>query len=444
MRAEKKSGIPNVVWRNDKPYVRIKLHDGPGGRVRVPVAGCQSDAELRSRRDLLISVADRLRDAGRLDVAKDLLKKVGVREGKALEAVMKAIDAVCIGATARKRSADEITFKDFAKQWTSGRLHDEFPDHVKLKKTADDDVSRLEKYVYPIIGDLPLSIVGLDQAERVLQAVPTNKSAATRRHVAQLVRRVLQLAVYPARLIPENPLPRGFLPSVGGGKAKGLLYPDEDRQLLGCRRIPLVWRMFWGVLTREGMRRDEAVGLDWVHIDLVRGMVRLDINKTDDPRSWPLSPDVHEALKRWLARRGKVKPTDPVFADMAGTRLKVDHAADVLRSHLVKAGVERDELLRSTAHRQALRAHDLRATFVTVSLAAGRSEAWISDRTGHRSSQMIHRYYRQARSFAELGLGSLAPMHETIPEFVAPSWPRGGPRESNAPLPISENPKLLN
>ena len=32
------------------------------------------------------------------------------------------------------------------------------------------------------------------------------------------------------------------------------------------------------------------------------------------------------------------------------------------------------------------------ARFVTISLANGRTEAWIADRTGHRSSQMINAY----------------------------------------------------
>jgi integrase len=64
-----------------------------------------------------------------------------------------------------------------------------------------------------------------------------------------------------------------------------------------------------------------------------------------------------------------------------------------------------------------VRAYDLRATFVTLSLANGRSEAWVSARTGHRSSQMIHRYRRTALSVAELNLGELLPLNEAIPEL---------------------------
>ena len=46
---------------------------------------------------------------------------------------------------------------------------------------------------------------------------------------------------------------------------------------------------------------------------------------------------------------------------------------------------------------------------MTVSLANGKTEAWVADRTGHRSSQMINTYRRTARTYAELNLGELVP-----------------------------------
>ena len=71
--------------------------------------------------------------------------------------------------------------------------------------------------------------------------------------------------------------------------------------------------------------------------------------------------------------------------------------------------------------------HDLRGTFVTTALANGRSEGWIADRTGHRSSQMITDYKRNARTFKELEQqeGDLAPLDEAIPELaIAPGLPQ--------------------
>jgi hypothetical protein len=69
--------------------------------------------------------------------------------------------------------------------------------------------------------------------------------------------------------------------------------------------------------------------------------------------------------------------------------------------------------------KQQIRAHDLRATFIMIALANGRSESWVADRTGHRSSLMINRYRRAARSVAELGLGELTSLDDAIPEFTS-------------------------
>jgi hypothetical protein len=81
------------------------------------------------------------------------------------------------------------------------------------------------------------------------------------------------------------------------------------------------------------------------------------------------------------------------------------------------AGITRSELFERTASRQPIRLHDLRATFVTVSLANGKTEQWVMDRTGHRSSQMIALYARQARTWAELNLGPLLPLDTLLPEM---------------------------
>jgi hypothetical protein len=56
---------------------------------------------------------------------------------------------------------------------------------------------------------------------------------------------------------------------------------------------------------------------------------------------------------------------------------------------------------------------------VTDALAAGRSEGWISDRTGHNSSAMINRHCRRARNMVEAGLGLLTPLDRPIPERAA-------------------------
>jgi hypothetical protein len=53
------------------------------------------------------------------------------------------------------------------------------------------------------------------------------------------------------------------------------------------------------------------------------------------------------------------------------------------------AGVTRAELFERTASRQPIRVHDLRALFVTVNLANGKTAEWVVDRTGHRGLKSL-------------------------------------------------------
>jgi integrase len=320
----------------------------------------------------------------------------------------------------------EISFQQFGELWTTGKLALRYPDHVRTKRSAADDEGRLRLYVHPIIGPQPMSAfegpAGLELVEKVLAGLPPVSktfSRASRRHVMQAVNRLLGLAVYPAKLISVNPLPKGFLPKADSHRAKAYLYPSEDEKLLACRTVPLLHRLFFGLLDREGFRVSEALSLRWADIDMERGVVHLDRNKTDEPRTWALDPAVIEALRRWKKRFAyRPQTSGKVFVDLGGNEVNPFTAAAELRAHLKTAGVDRPQLFEHSENRIALRAHDLRATFVTVNLALGKNEAWITDRTGHRSSQMIYKYKRAARTHAELNLGALKPLHEAIPELA--------------------------
>jgi len=172
------------------------------------------------------------------------------------------------------------------------------------------------------------------------------------------------------------------------------------------------------------MRASELALLKWRDIDLEHGRVRLDENKTDDPRAWALSPDVTRVLAWWKKRTGGGDCDFVIRLDLSqGPRWLRGKTWDPKTGHkneigdLRTAGITRSELFERTASRQPIRLHDLRATFVTVNLANGKTEQWVMDRTGHKSSQMIALYARQARTWAELNLGSLSPLDTLLPEM---------------------------
>jgi integrase len=99
------------------------------------------------------------------------------------------------------------------------------------------------------------------------------------------------------------------------------------------RYRPLAYRLLWGFLVREGMREGEALALTWGDLDLERGAVRLDKNKTDDPRAWALSPGVATALSLYKARyRPRADADSLVFLDPNGRPVTKYGLADSVRT----------------------------------------------------------------------------------------------------------------
>jgi integrase len=394
--------------KGQNPRFTIKLHDEPAARVRA----------LRMGELARVLVA-----AGRTAEAPVALKRAAETATEAdFESITAAIRKLCGSASINgKPVVAEVTFKELAERWTSGKLAKEFPDHVKSKVTSDVDEQRL-RVLYPVIGSVPLREFTVQHAKQAMAAVPEGRRPATRRHYAQLINRVLGLAVWPCELIAHNPLPKGFLPRSGKRPAFSCLRPAEDARLLGCTLVPLEYRLLYGVLAREGMRLSEALGLRWRHLDLEHGAVRLDVNKTGEPRVWALRDDVARVLAR-LGKDQDGKDRDP---DACVLQRGSDKHAKRFRAWLKTAGVNRPELFERTPTRRPIRVHDLRATFITIGLASGKSEAWICDRTGHKSSQMVNAYRRAAQTANELGLGELSALDECVPELAAE--PQGEPR----------------
>ncbi len=415
------------IWRARITLIKKRRYD-------VPLPTCQSREEAEERALILSEQAKALRLAGKVETtaAIGLLEELGrAPAGEGVTDAIHVIGEFC-GTPTLPARLEGPTFAEVAKLWTSGELARNWPDHVKDKDSADD-ARRLE-FLGALdvggikLGSVPVRRLRLDHAERVMRQLPESaKRPATRRHYAQVMRRVLELAVYPLRLISQNPIPKGFMPKAGKPPGFSYLYPAEDAALLALEAAPLLERLLFGVAAREGMRASELLALTWRDVDLDRGVVTLDRNKTDDARAWALDLGACRALARRWELAGP-RPTERIFQAHGRAPLETHELAKLLRARLWAAGVRRPELHESSENRSRLRAHDLRGTFVTLALAAGRSEAWVQDRTGHTTSAMLNRYRRAARSAAELGLGSLVSLDEAIPELrlpgpIAQTWP---------------------
>ena len=109
----------------------------------------------------------------------------------------------------------------------------------------------------------------------------------------------------------------------------------------------------------------------------------------------------------------------PIILEEAGKApTEKDFAEAVTYVEALCAGKGKPLKVRPTKKRTADDdVHDLRGVFCTVSLADGKTESWITDRTGWQSSAMVGTYKRMARTFGELDLGPLTPLDEAIPEL---------------------------
>ncbi len=407
-----------VRGRSTSAAASIRLRCGAGTRHRFVLWEGLRERDVEERKERMRALAERLGKAGHSSHARQLLARAAeARDNEELDEIERLVAKICAGEyRPLQRIHAGMTFRELGGLWTSGELHERWPDHVKAKKSADDDAGRFDKHIYPLVGDVLVAEFTLEDAERVMRKIPAKRSAASRRHVAQLIHRVMALAVYPCRIREASPIPRGWLPHVGPKKAFPILYPAEDARLLAFEDIPLLYRLLYGFLHREGMRRGEAVSLTWSDIDLDHGVVKLDENKTDHPRWWKLGAGVTEALTQWRSLRSQPKPEELVFVAPNGEQVDIDHLAERIRADLKRADVTRTELFSKGKNWGRFGAHCLRHSFVTRSLANGATEDWVRQRTGHRSNELL-RYREVARSLAELELGDVTSLLEAIPEL---------------------------
>ena len=461
-----------------KFYARVTMAAQDRRGVLLPWCATLDAAKVRAV--ALQGMVNLLRQASQAEWIEKVIEIGGPADVEKLSALERHVAGIVEGKIERRDPADEKpenSFEHFALRWVRGELAVLYPDHVERKRSAATDLHYLSRYVFPVVGSKPIARVTLEDYEQVMREIPQRATmlrtqskgarprrpeeearakaaterrklkSGTRRHIAQVFSRVMQLAEYPAKLVTRNPIPANAKPRAKTTIALQFLYPDEDASLMACARVDLGRRVLYGFLDRMGWRKEEALGgkvedvedavsddsealsdippLTWSRVDLRRGVAFIDRDKTNDPRPMPLDEGVWRSLEAWRELHPNAKPSDPIFVDGEGTPIDPEDLVDTFRDDLHLAEVAREELFQRSAVRQPIRVHDLRASFVTVAFANHRGDQWVRDRTGHKSNA-LDRYRRVARTFEELNLGDWRPLDEAIPEFC--SRVRGGKR----------------
>jgi integrase len=314
----------------------------------------------------------------------------------------------------------------------------------------------LEAHVYdvktrgesaPAFGELDVAVVTSDDIARVMGAQPADHRAETRVKMYNRLHRLFELAEFPCRLRPEgtNPVKKYLRPAPDADKLFCFLYPSEVLSLLGHERIPLPRRVLYALAVFTGQRKGSLFAMRWKHVDVDHGTLASFKTKTGRAQYFVADRGLMALLQAWHEHQGKPGddvPLVPSAIDALGCEPK--RLATALRDDLRAAGVTRAILFEDDeANVEPLRFHDLRSTFCTWARRAGKSDAWISERTGQEvTGNMIDRYDRGAQTLADLEYAPFPDISGAIPELadtrsrLPHALPQGAP-ESLSPSGVS-------
>jgi integrase len=385
---------------------------------------CRTDEQADERAKQLATLAERMTLARvEPELARKGLERVAAAPaGAKLKVQCALVDELIAGW--RPQSACP-SFGSIVERWGNGELHRKFPAFVRKRHNAKAALANLRLYVLPVIGDRPVDAITLDDCDAIANSLGHLRQGSRRQVLAPL-KTLLDYCVRPLGLIERSPLPPKWLPKNGKPRTLQWLYPSEDAKLMACTAVPLWQRMLFGYLIREGGREAEPLCTTIDMFDFVEGRntcrLSASLIKTKVAKFWQLQPGTARALQRWFKRR-HARSSDLAFVNDRYSRIDADHTSlpELLRDACRLAGIDRPELYTTTADSRQLCVHDLRRSFVTVMLALGRSERWISQRTGHLSSTELRGYEKAAASFAELNVGDFLPLDEAIPELRSPA-----------------------
>tara|TARA_X000001036_G_scaffold436892_1_gene480960 strand:- start:3160 stop:4113 length:954 start_codon:yes stop_codon:yes gene_type:complete len=161
-----------------------------------------------------------------------------------------------------------------------------------------------------------------------------------------------------------------------------------------------------------GFRRTELISIDHEDIDLVEEGVKITLrrSKTDQfgeghVKGLPYFTNEKycpvTSLKNWL-NLSKIK-TGPIFrrfskgSTLTNHRLTDQSVVLIIKNYLKLAGIENKNFS----------GHSLRSGFATVAAESGADERSIMAMTGHKTTQMVRRYIREANIFKNNALNKI-------------------------------------
>ena len=258
---------------------------------------------------------------------------------------------------------------------------------INRRRTIKDAKSRIKNHLQPFFGNYLAAAISTEKAREYLLLRRTEGATdGTIQQELALLKRMFSLAI---RATPPKVarVPYIQMPTTDNVR-KGFIEHKGYRQLLAA--LPEYLRPIVTMAYYTGMRRGEIMALRWESIDLLSGLVRLNVDETKngEGRVIPLGNELIESLKSQLHLRNTAAPDCPlVFFRVIKTKenpipswVPIGDFRKVWETACAKCGLAGRIF------------HDLRRSAVRNLVRAGVQERVAMRISGHKTRSVFDRY----------------------------------------------------
>jgi integrase len=279
-------------------------------------------------------------------------------------------------------------------------------------KTRGERLSRLERFAFPLVGDMPVGEIRSLHIRGVLVAALPKLGKTSIGHLLDDIAGVLD-ELWRDEILAENPARRVQVPGAArvDERPRVVLTDDEFTRLAAWPAImPELRCLIMVSRCLGGARTSDLHALDWSHIDRVSwASAHVPRPKTSSRDRLALPEVLVPVLRNWWHLEGQ-PAKGPVFpvreGPRAGTRRgKMSHARE-LRKALWQAGIRRGatqeecELQTDTEETRRADFHSLRRAYNTGLAVAGVNVQTAMKLAGHRSAATHMKYVLPTEALA--------------------------------------------
>ena len=291
---------------------------------------------------------------------------------------------------------NNISFQTF---WTTDYLP---ACAAKTKRTMSYEAGMSQKWIFPVIGDLPLRELTVRHIEEIQSTMLTQeKSPATVAKVFGIISQVWNTAVHHDIVVGESPTKRVKKPRKDNRRIRFLSH-EETKLLLNAlkKRSQDIYESALLSLF-AGLRAGEIHNLTWGDINLPAGEMCIRDPKNGTNRHAYITPEIREVFLN-RAQGKKVHPADYVFPATHGGKRK--WVSDTFERTVLEIGLNTG----ICDPRQKVVFHSLRHTFASWLVQKGTPIYTVAKLMGHSDTQMTERYSHLAPDTVRSAAMSLA------------------------------------